>query len=177
MIRSHRSVVVVLGEEVNLPALKRLLEIVMDYFWPVLYIASLFLFFFLTLVGLPGNWLMLFSTIAYAFFYKQILTATITWGAVVAIAVVILAGEVIEFFAGAAGVAKGGSKKGAILAIIGSILGSMMGASLGSIVPVLGTIVGILVGASLGAMAGAMYGEYLQGKDANFRWEIGTAIS
>lgn len=147
----------------------------MEYFWPVLYIASLFMFFFLTLIGLPGNWLMLVATIAYAALYKGVLAATITWGAVIAIAVVILSGELIEFLAGAAGMAKGGSKKGAILAIIGSILGSFIGASLGSIVPVLGTIVGILVGAAFGAMAGAMYGEYLDGKTANLRWEIGKA--
>lgn len=147
----------------------------MEYFWPVLYVSSLFVFFFLTLIGLPGNWLMLFATVAYAALYKSMLTATMTWGAVIAIGVVILIGEIIEFFAGAAGMAKGGTKKGAILAIVGSILGSFVGASLGSIVPVLGTIVGILVGAALGAMGGAMYGEYLSGKAANQRWEIGKA--
>lgn len=149
----------------------------MDVVWPilipVLFILSLFLFFGLTLFGLPGNWLMLFACVGYAAFFTASLRAMMGWGTVVAIAVLVLGGEILETMAGAAGVAKGGSKRGALLAILGSIVGSILGGSFGSVIPVFGSIAGVLLGASLGAMAGAMWGEHLEGRDTRFQWEIG----
>ena len=143
----------------------------MEYLWPALLILSLFMFFGLTLFGLPGNWLMLLACIGYAAFYIGNVNAMMGWGTVIAIGIVVVIAEILEFVAGAAGV-----KKGALLAILGSIAGSMVGASLGSVVPVLGTIVGVLIGASLGAMAGAMVGEHWAGnRDADLQWEIGKA--
>lgn len=73
-------------------------------------------------------------------------------------------GEVLEFFLGAASLAKGGSKRGAFWALIGSILGSLLGAAVLSVVPVLGTAVGLVLGAAFGAMGGAVLGEKSLGK-------------
>lgn len=147
----------------------------MEIFWPALLIVCLGLFWVMTLIGLPGNWLMLFSVIGYAYFYNLHPRAMMGWVAVVAIASLILLAEIVELVAGAAGMAKGGSRRGAILAVIGSLVGSFMGASFGSVVPILGTVIGILLGASVGAMVGAILGESTLGKSSEQQWEIGKA--
>lgn len=147
----------------------------MPWLWPALFILSLFLFWTLTLVGLPGNWLILLACIAYAALYAGGSAAMMGWGTVAAIAVLLIIAEALEFMGGAAGVAKGGSKRGAIFAMIGSIVGSLIGASVGSIVPVLGTVVGIFFGACAGAMVGAVIGERSLGKSDNVQWEVGKA--
>ncbi len=118
---------------------------------------------------------MLLLTAAYAALFTSPVRATLEWKTVGVIALLVIAGEFAEFFSSAVVITRGGSKKGALFAVIASIVGSFFGASLGSIVPVVGTLVGVIVGASAGAMAGAMYGEYLAGKEAGFRWEIGKA--
>lgn len=145
----------------------------MEIVWPVLLSVLLLFSWGLTLVGLPGNWLMLALCATYTWAYALNERAMMSWGTVAAIALVVILAEVVEFIAGAAGVAKGGSRRGAILAIVGSFVGAFVGASLGSVVPVFGTVVGLLLGASFGAMAGAMLGERSLGKDADFQWEIG----
>lgn len=82
-------------------------------------------------------------------------------------------GEVLEFFLGAASLAKGGSKRGAFFALVGSIVGSIGGAAILSIIPVLGTMVGLVLGAALGAMGGAILGERSLGKDAEESVRLG----
>ncbi|MGH7214075.1 MAG: DUF456 family protein, partial [Tepidisphaeraceae bacterium] len=102
---------------------------------------------FLTIVGLPGLWLMIAGHVGYGW--------VTGWGAYVGwpstIALIVLAGmaEVVEFLAGAAGSRAAGGRK---RSMIGAIIGGLVGAVVFSIpVPVIGTIIGVCLGTFLGA--------------------------
>ena len=85
-------------------------------------------------------------------------------------------GEVVEFVAGALGVAReGGSKRGAALALAGSIVGGIVGLFVGLPIPVLGPVLAALLFASLGALAGAVAGERWRGRTWTDSWSIGKA--
>ncbi|MFN0196237.1 MAG: DUF456 family protein [Planctomycetaceae bacterium] len=78
-------------------------------------------------------------------------------GIALALAVV---GELVEFFAGAAGAAKqGGSRRGVVLAIVGAFVGSVVGAFVTLPIPLIGPVIGALGGGAFGAFAGAWIGE------------------
>jgi len=130
---------------------------------------------FLNFVSLPGNWLVVILAAGFAYFFPVEVGPGISWTIVGVLAGLAVIGEILEFVAGAAGVAKGGSKRGALLAILGSFIGSILGAILGAPIPVIGSLVGILLFSSLGAMAGAIAGEIWLGKEANVSVEIGKA--
>jgi uncharacterized protein YqgC (DUF456 family) len=71
------------------------------------------------------------------------------WASLIAIVVLALLAELVEFLAGAAGSkAAGGSKRGMAGAIIGGIVGGILGSP---IFPIVGTIVGAVLGAGAGA--------------------------
>jgi uncharacterized protein len=115
----------------------------------IIAIASL-LGFILTLLTLPGVWLILTVAVVCQFaFGEPLLFAWWTLGAALGLA---LLGEAAEFGASALGAARfGGGRSGAI----GSILGSTVGAIAGSFlipVPVAGTIAGGVLGAGAGAL-------------------------
>lgn len=106
-------------------------------------------------LGLPGNWLMVLSTLLVAWWQWDAaahggpaLFHLATLIAVVALAVL---GEVLEFFAGVAGAKRaGGTRKGAIGALVGGIGGAIAG-TLFIPIPVLGSLLGACGGAGLGA--------------------------
>ena len=130
----------------------------------------------LTLLGMPGNWLIVVAVIVYVLLVPQESTLGIGWGIVAVLAVLAALGELLEFLAGALGVTKaGGTRRGAVLALVGSIAGGLVGIFIGLPVPLLGPIVAALLFAALGAMAGAMLGEVWVGKDAGASWRIGAA--
>ena len=112
------------------------------------------------LVSLPGNWLLL----ALAGLFSWLVppegsrgVSLTTLGILLALAV---AGEVVEFAAGAAGAAKLGASRRAILySLVGAIVGSVAGAVAGLPIPVVGSLVAALVGGSGGAAVGAYLGE------------------
>ncbi len=103
-----------------------------------------------TLVGLPGNWLMVLTAVLATWLAPGGLVIGIT---VLIVAVVLAAiGEAIELFASAAGSRKAGASIAAsaasiIVAIIGGILGTFF-----IPVPVIGSLIGVCAGAFLGAM-------------------------
>jgi len=100
----------------------------------------------LTLVTLPGAWLIIGAGIACNFWVR----GTFDWWTIVACAVLGVMGEVLEFAAGAAGAAKaGGTRRGAWGGIIGSLVGAIAG-SMVLLFPI-GTILGAVVGAGVGA--------------------------
>jgi uncharacterized protein len=125
----------------------------------------------LTLVGMPGNWLMI------------LFAALVTWridppfiGKWTFVAVVLLAGlgELIELLAGAMGSKIGGGGKwSSLAALIGGIGGAILGTVLIPI-PVLGTI----LGAAIGAFTGSAGVELYTGKNRKeaFRAGRGAAI-
>lgn len=126
-----------------------------------------------TLMALPGNWLILVITFLFSMHFPVASSLHIGWGVLITMGVLATLGEVLEFFLGAASLAKGGTKKGAFWALVGSILGSFLGAALLSIIPILGTVIGLVLGAALGAMGGAFLGERSAGKDQAESYRLG----
>lgn len=106
----------------------------------------------LTLVGIPGIWLVLLMAVVW-----EVATPTTSlftpWSIGIAAALVLLA-EVVDFAAGAVG-AKigGGGKRAAWGAVIGAILGAILGTFVIPI-PVIGSIAGAAIGSGAGAMIG-----------------------
>jgi len=128
---------------------------------------------FLTVLGLPGNWLIILFTVLITLFTPVSYGIFISYWIIGAMVLLAGIGEGLEFLLGAASVAKGGSKKGALWALLGSILGSILGASVLSIIPLLGTAVGLVLGAALGAMGGAFFAEKSLGKDTEESLRLG----
>jgi uncharacterized protein len=144
----------------------------MTLLFALLLIAVLLAGWALTLLSLPGNWLMVAATAVYAWFAP----AVIGWKVVAAILVLAALGEVVELLSGAAGTARaGGSRRGAALALAGSVAGAIVGLLVGLPIPLAGSLVAALLFAGLGAMAGAMLGEVWAGRDLAASWRIGAA--
>jgi len=103
---------------------------------------------FVSLLTLPGVWLMLLVAILCQWWQP----GTFSWWTIgVCIGLGIL-GEVLEMFASAAGASKAGSsKRGALGSVVGSIAGALLGTVLIPI-PVLGTLLGAVAGAAGGAI-------------------------
>lgn len=103
----------------------------------------------LNILGLPGLWLMLLGHIGYG-----LLTGWgyyIGWESVIALFVLCVLAEGVEFLAGAAGSAQaGGSKRGMLGAIGGGLVGGIVGSVLIP-VPILGTIIGAVGGSFAGS--------------------------
>jgi uncharacterized protein YqgC (DUF456 family) len=121
----------------------------MDWIWYVVLMAVLLVGFLLTLINMPGNWIMVAATAGYA-------TLTwprhVGWWVLALITVLALIGEVVESLAGSAGAKRaGGTARGGWGAFIGGLLGGFFLTFLVPI-PVVGTVVGICVGAFMGAM-------------------------
>ena len=127
-----------------------------------------------TLIGMPGNWLMLAAISAFTYWVVPEHGAG-AWSYTLSAAILALIGEVVEFCASAAGLAKGGSKRGAALAMIGALIGSLVGAALGLPVPLIGSVIGIVLCSALGAMVGAVLGEVWKGKNLGLSVAIGRA--
>ena len=144
-----------------------LLLILINFFWLLL-----------TLIGLPGTWLMAATTLGFAWWRwnpaldgsHQIFSPA-TLFILVGLAIL---GEVWEFSAGMAGAKMaGGSAWGAAGALIGSIVGGIVGTFA---IPI--PLIGSLLGACGGAAAGAFAGEALIGRsdDEALRSGIGAGI-
>jgi uncharacterized protein YqgC (DUF456 family) len=90
-----------------------------------------------------------------------------------------VAGEVIEFAAGAMGAAKhGASRRAAMLAIVGAMVGSIGGAFVGVPVPLFGSMITAVLGGALGAFVGAYIGEMpsRRGRRANLAVGAGAFV-
>lgn len=111
---------------------------------------------FLTVLSLPGNWLMVLTAAVAAWLLAtEGVAGPGMFGYPVLIAAVVLAtiGEILEFLLGAAGARKaGGSKRAAAASIVGAIIGGIVATPLIPI-PLVGTLVGVCAGAFIGAMA------------------------
>lgn len=124
------------------------------------------------LFALPGNWLMVVSTVLFAWWRWD--DGIFGIGVLVAIAVLALIGEIIDFFAGTGGARRAGAGWGGALAAIGGMIcGALFGTFLIP-VPVLGTLLGACAGAGL-----ATWGvERLIGKtpDKSVRSGLGAGV-
>ena len=142
--------------------------------WALLFLLLLATGWILTLLAMPGNWLMVTAAAVYVLLVPKGSPAAIGWGVVAVLLALALAGEIVELVAAALGAATiGGSRRGALLALLGSLLGAMAGVFLGLPIPVVGPIVAAVLFACLGALAGAMLGETWKGRSLGESWRIG----
>jgi hypothetical protein len=129
----------------------------------------------LTLVGLPGNWIMVGVVVLYALLVPDDRRVDVGWPVVAVLVGLAVVGEIVEFGAGAAGTSRaGGSKRGAAMALLGSIVGGVAGLFVGLPIPVVGSFVGALLFAGAGAFLGALIGEYWEGRTMEDSVPIGV---
>ncbi|MCS7032509.1 MAG: DUF456 domain-containing protein [Phycisphaerae bacterium] len=103
----------------------------------------------LTLVSLPGLWLMAGSLALYAWWTG--FDRYVGWPSLIAMLALAATAEVVEFFAGAVGSHQaGGTRRGMIGAVVGGIVGAIAATPLIPI-PIVGTIAGMCIGSFAGA--------------------------
>jgi uncharacterized protein YqgC (DUF456 family) len=130
-------------------------------------------FWLLTLVGLPGTWLIAAGVAIYSYVIPSTWRVEIEWPWIIALLVLALFGEVLEFLGGVLGTQRaGGSRRAAVLALIGSLLGGLSGAMIGLPIPMLGSLVGAVLFGAIGAAAGAFLGEISLGTATNKTWQV-----
>jgi uncharacterized protein YqgC (DUF456 family) len=140
--------------------------------YALLLILLLFACWFLTLLSMPGNWLMVAVTAVYAY----LIPATLGWKTVVVLLILAALGEVVELLLGTVGTGRaGGSRRGAIMALVGSVLGGILGIFFGLPIPLVGSVLAAVLFAALGAMVGAVLGETWSGRSLGTSWRIAKA--
>jgi uncharacterized protein len=142
----------------------------------LVYIATLLVGWLLTVVGLPGNWLIVAAAAVFAFIGPSDGRWAISWQVVAALVILATLAELIELAAGALGVSRaGGSRRAAALALVGSIVGAVVGAIVGLPVPIVGQLVAVVLFSAIGAFAGAWLGETWKGRDSDQGLQVGQA--
>ena len=152
-------------------------------YWDFLYVLSamlllvlIFVFWLLNLLNLPGNWMISIATLVYMPLIPEDRRLAVTWPVIVALLLLAIWGELVEFAASAWGVTKaGGTRWGAGLALIGSIVGGIAGIFFGLPIPILGQILAALLFAGLGALVGAVAGERIAGRQFPESMQVGRA--
>jgi uncharacterized protein YqgC (DUF456 family) len=120
----------------------------MIYVWLTLLIIVNTLWLGLVFFSLPGNWLMIVTTILFASWQK----GSFSIYTIIAATVLALVGEILEFAAGAGGAkAAGGGKKTMAAAIVGAIIGAVIGTVVIPI-PIFGTLLGSATGAAIAVL-------------------------
>ena len=148
----------------------------MGILWAILLVAVLVVAWVLTLLGLPGNWLIVIAATVHFALVPGDSVATMGWGVVVALFALATVGEVVEPLAGAGGAAKtGASRRGGTLARVGSVAGGVIGLFLGIPIPVVGPILTAIVFGCVGALVGAVIGERWKGRGLRVSWQVGKA--
>lgn len=122
----------------------------------------------LNLLTLPGNWLMVLTTLGFAYLTRQ--HPLLSPAVLVAVVVLAAVGEVAEFISGMVGAKRGGSGAGGLIgAAAGALVGGVLGTALLPI-PVIGSLAGICLGAGLGTYLAERH----TGKAANAAIRSGT---
>ncbi len=121
----------------------------MIYVWATILVLSNLVWLLLTLLTLPGNWMMVVATVLVGWWkWDEGMFSVWTLGAIIVLAV---AGEVLEFASSAVAVRTGGGTRwGAVGSLVGALLGGIFGTVLIP-VPIIGSLVGVCGGACLGA--------------------------
>ncbi len=115
-----------------------ILLLVMNAFWLLL------VFFYL-----PGNWLMVLTTVVFAWWHAE--QGLFSVWTLAAVAVLALLGEIAEFLAGVAGARRAGAGWKASLAALAGALAGALGGTVLIPVPLIGTLLGGCIGADLAA--------------------------
>src|SRR5436190_12632294 len=135
----------------------------------LLLLALLLAGLFVSILGLPGLWLMVASAAGYAW-----LTAGHYIGKWVLITIFALAllSEIVELIAGSAGAKKaGGSRR----AMFGAIIGALLGGIFLSFIPI--PVVSTIVGVCLGAFIGAAIAEFTGHGDMALSMRVGAGAA
>lgn len=149
----------------------------MAILWTVLLILSVFFFWLIGLLGLPGNWLMLIATAIYTVAVPEVGTESLWWVVLAVLLVLAIVGEAIEMLASVHGVRKhGGTKRSALLSFVGAIVGAIFGAVIGTgFMPIIGSLIGALLLSGAGALGGAFLGEQWSGRSVDDSLQVGQA--
>ncbi len=119
----------------------------MLYLWLTILILLNTVWLALVPFALPGNWLIIITTVLFAWWRAE--DGIFSIYTLIAITVLALIGELVEFFGGAVGAKKAG---GRLLGSLGAIIGAIAGAVLGTIlipIPLLGTLIGSCAGVAI----------------------------
>ena len=147
------------------------------YIWALLLVVASGIAWLLTLVTLPGNWIIVVFAARFAWLVPVAAGRGISWNTVAVLLGLAVLGEVVEFAASAAGAAKqGASKRGVALSMIGAIVGSAIGLTVGTPIPILGPFVMALLGGAVGAFIGAYVGEAWKGRAHGERLAVGRGV-
>lgn len=130
----------------------------------------------LTLIGLPGNWVMVLSAALYAWLGPNGGVLQVGWYAVIATAGLAALGELAELAASMWGARRaGGSRRAAVFSLFGSMAGAVAGAVVGIPIPVIGSALAAVMGGAIGALVGAAYAEHSRGEALGTSWRVGHA--
>jgi len=122
---------------------------------------------FLTLIGLPGIWLMIVTALGMKWWHPE----WFSWWTLAAVVGLAVIGEIVELAAGAAGSSRvGGGRRAAVGAILGGIVGAIAGAAFP---PIIGAVIRGAGGAGIGAAVGELAG----GNDWKSSLPIGRAAA
>lgn len=121
----------------------------------------------MTLIGLPGNLLIVIAGLAYGYYDSFI---HVNYAVLIGISIAFLAGEGIEFIAGMLGAKKEkGSKRSMAAAFLGTVLGGIGGTF---ILPIIGSLIGALAG----AFTAAALAEYTKENDKEQAKRVGISV-
>ena len=148
----------------------------MSVVWAILLMLIVIVCWALSIIGLPGNWLILVAAGVYAFLVPDEHHAMAWWLAVGILLVLAILGEIVEMLAAAVGVRRhGGSRRGALLSFVGAMTGALIGLFVGLPIPVVGSIVAAVLFACVGALLGAFLGEQWKGRSIDESLKVGHA--
>lgn len=129
----------------------------------------------MTMLSMPGNWVMVGAVALFAWLAPAD-GPDISWQIVAVLLVLAVLAELLELAASALGAKRaGGSRRGAVLAIFGSMVGAIIGAMVGVPIPIIGSLVAAIVFAGAGALVGAMLGETWKGRTLAESWKVGQS--
>lgn len=129
----------------------------------------------LTMLSMPGNWVMV-AVVGLFAWLSPASGPNIGWPVFFVLVGLAVVAELLELAASALGASRaGGSRRGAVLAILGSMIGAIVGAAVGLPIPIVGSLIAAIVFAGFGAMVGAMLGETWKGRTLAETWKVGQA--
>jgi uncharacterized protein YqgC (DUF456 family) len=117
--------------------------------------------------GLPGTWIIAAAALG----YQLLVPGSISMFVVIAVIVLALIGELLEFSLTTKYTKKyGGSRR----ASWGAIIGGMIGAFVCVPVPLVGPVIGAIAGAFIGAFVGAFVGEFSRAGEGGTATRVAT---